>query len=293
MEQVKHLLVTFFPDKAAKVVNLILLMLLAWSLGKIAWGLFEKPSIVTPTAVSSYSPSEKEVIDYNLSDMLRYHLFGKYMKQETIKPKTVDLTNLPLSRMNLKLVGVVASTIEERSTAIISNKNVQGVYGVNDKIKGTNVNLRYILTDRVILNNNGRDETLMLEGVDYVQMSNATFSNKKSEQPAKTVNVNNDKDLQQIRQEIIKSPQSLLKYITLAQEKNEDKILGYLLGAGSDKRLFESAGLQQGDIAVEINNVDLTDPAQMNLIWTNLKNASEISLSVLRGGQIHHINIGL
>ncbi len=290
MEQVKNLLGTFFPDKAAKIINLILLSLLAWSLGKIAWGLFEKPSIASPITVSSHLPSKKEVLDYNLSDVLKFHLFGSYAKKEDIKPRQPNLNNLPLSKMNLKLVGVVASTIEERSTAIISHKNAQGVYGINDNIKGTRVNLRYILSDRVILDNNGRDETLMLDGVDFVQLSNNTVSNQ---QPNKTVSVEHDSDLSQIRQEIIKSPQSLLKYITLVQEKNDDEILGYLLGAGKDKRLFESAGLQQGDIAVEINNVNLTDPAQMNLIWSNLKNASEISLSVLRGGQIHHINIGL
>ncbi len=290
MEQVKNLLGTFFPDKAAKIINLILLSLLAWSLGKIAWGLFEKPSIASPITVSSHLPSKKEVLDYNLSDVLKFHLFGSYAKKEDIKPRQPNLNNLPLSKMNLKLVGVVASTIEERSTAIISHKNAQGVYGINDNIKGTRVNLRYILSDRVILDNNGRDETLMLDGVDFVQLSNNTVSNQ---QPNQTVSVEHDSDLSQIRQEIIKSPQSLLKYITLVQEKNDDEILGYLLGAGKDKRLFESAGLQQGDIAVEINNVNLTDPAQMNLIWSNLKNASEISLSVLRGGQIHHINIGL
>lgn len=293
MEQVKILLGTFFPDKAAKIINLILFSLLAWSLGKIAWGLFETPSVASPITVSSHLPSKKEVIDYNLSDMLRYHLFGRYMKQENVKPIKPNLGNLPLSKMNLKLVGVVASTIEERSTAIIAHKNVQGVYGINDNIEGTRVNLRYILSDRVILDNNGRDETLMLDGVDFVQMPNNAFSQQKPAQPAQTANVSNNDDLHQIRQEIIKSPQSLLKYITLAQERNEDEILGYLLGPGKDKRLFESAGLQQGDIAVEINNVDLTDPTQMNLIWTNLKDASEISLSVLRGGQIHHINIGL
>ncbi len=298
MEQIKNVISTFSSDKAAKITRLILFSLLAWALGKLAWGGVNTPRVIAPQIASARLPSTNAVIDYNLSDTLKYHLFGRYLKQASIKIQKPNLDDLPLIRMNLKLVGVVASTNEERSTAIIAYQNSQGVYGINDPIKGTRVNVRYILSDRVILDNNGRDETLMLEGVDFTRSSkNNVFLPPLAKQPQQNKPQKSETlvegALSNIRQEILKNPQSLLKYITLSQERQNDEVLGYRLGPGNDKRLFEHSGLQKGDIATEINNVDLTDPAQMNKIWNNLKEASEISLSVLRNGQTHHINIGL
>lgn len=291
MEDVKNLIRSLFPDKIAKILVLILSATLAWLLGKLLWEWFNQPVMTAPVHVVASSSSTNEEIDYELSTVLNHHLFGRYRANIPAQAKKKNLDNLPKIKMNLKLVGVVASTNEERSIAIIAYRNDQAIYGIDDLITGTRVKVRYILGDRVILDNNGNDETLMLEGVDFVSKAQDVFAQNSK---TKTTQSNQAKsDISTIHEDILKNPQSLLKYITLGQERENGEIIGYRLGPGRDKRLFESSGLLQGDVAVEINNVDLTDPSQMNMIWRNLQDASEISLVVLREGQTHQINIGL
>nr|WP_232312903.1 type II secretion system protein GspC [Enterovibrio coralii] len=158
-------------------------------------------------------------------------------------------------------------------------------------MEGTRVTLRQVLNDRVILRNNGRDEALMLAGVDYNKATPQRQTRPAA--PAAPASNGSGPDLSSVKAEIINNPQALLKYITLSREQNESGLIGYRLGPGSDNRLFKEAGLQTGDIAVGINGADLTNPAEMNRIWQSLSDASEISLTVQRDGQLHEIYISL
>ena len=267
-----------------------LTIFLAWYSGSLVWSALEEPAPITkPKVVVDPSNLEKQDRVYDLNALIRAQLFGSYVRESKIKAPAKNLSEIPRIKLNLKLVGLVASTLEEKSLAIIGNRGTQAVYGIGEKIDGTQVTLRYVLSDRVILENGGRDETLMLEGVDFNQSTASDFNSKTNEKKSAPTS----SGLSSVRADILKNPQSLLKYITLSQERNGKEILGYRLGPGSDKRLFEESGLQRGDVATSINNVDLTDPSKMNLIWRNLSDASEISLTVLRNGQTHEINISL
>lgn len=65
------------------------------------------------------------------------------------------------------------------------------------------------------------------------------------------------------------------------------------MSPGRDTALFESVGLQNGDIAIEFNGFDLTKPEVMNELASAVSEMTEINLSVLRDGQQHDIYIQL
>ncbi|GAM54672.1 general secretion pathway protein C [Vibrio ishigakensis] len=69
----------------------------------------------------------------------------------------------------------------------------------------------------------------------------------------------------------------------------DGKLVGYRVRPGRDRALFDSVGLQDGDIAVELNGADLTNPASMGEIWKNLNQLSELNLTVERDGQRYDI----
>ncbi len=251
----------------------------------------------TPTVSSQWSPSvgnSKPVNNQGLdiSSLQKGILFGEYSesKPEVVVQQVVDA---PKTRLNLTLVGVVASNNAEKNLSVIANRGSQATYGINEVIDGTRVKLKAVLPDRVIIDNSGRDETLMLQGIDYAKRSPMAAR----PQPRRTERTNsnevNEEQLAEIQQTILKNPQDIFQYVRLSQVKEDDTILGYRVSPGKNSALFESVGLENGDIATEFNGFDLTSPDVMNELAVAVSEMTEINLSVLRDGQQHDIYIPL
>ncbi|PKF51398.1 type II secretion system protein GspC [Enterovibrio nigricans] len=274
----------------SKWVARLLILFLAWTLGRLLWVWFEPTSVEANSQPTAFVASTNTTPAYHIDQLALHQFFGEFnAKSAPIEPKPQPVVEAPKTKLNLTLVGLVASSEPERGLAVIANRGSQKTYGIGEPIEGTRVTLRQVLNDRVILRNNGRDEALMLAGVDYNQPNKAPVRKAPAQQRASS----GDSDLSAIKAEIMNNPQALLKYLTLSREQNETGLIGYRIGPGSDSRLFTDAGLQTGDIAVGINGADLTNPAEMNRIWQSLSDASEISLTVQRGGQLHEIYISL
>lgn len=289
---VQPLLTKALSDSLAKWVLCFFLLSFAWILGQFGW-LFAgtpKVSLVSSTGKPVESALSSQAQMYQLDQLLQLELFGSY-KSVSSFPEAI--VNAPRTNLTLTLVGLVANSAPSKGLAVIANSGAQSIYGIGETIKGTAVILRQVLADRVILSNNGRDETLMLEGVDFSKKIQRSPEQKKTGQKKSKPKKTGEADLSSIKAEILKNPQSLLKFITLSQERESSGVVGYRLGPGSDKRLFNESGLKSGDIAVSINGIDLTNPSEMNKIWQSLSDASEITLSVRRNGQLHNIYIGL
>ncbi len=280
---------TKFLVKIAGLTMNGLLVLLAWTLGSLIWFWVQ-----TSSEVSHAVPKRAPVVQYQLSQLIDSQLFGIFDKN--LVPSVSSPINAPVTQLNFTLVGLVATDRPNYGWAIIANNGVQQIYGIDETIKGTGVILHQVLNDRVILRNSNRNETLMLDGVEAIEeLAKAALELKKA--TAKKVKSNpqpvSDGALETIKAEIMRNPKALLKFITLSQMREDGKVVGYRLGAGADRRLFTSAGIKNGDLAVAINGVDLTDPSKMNQIWQNLSDASELTLSVKRDNQLHNIYIGL
>lgn len=270
--------------RIAKWVSIILVFSLAWTLGGLAWfWVAPYQGKITNADLNELASSTNNAIAYQLSQITNSNLFGIF-DQNAPNADALPVVEAPITDLNLTLVGVVYATSPRKGLAVISNGSQQTIYGVGETIEGTGVELKQVLADRVIFRNRERNETLMLDGVDYENTPPQT---------APKIPTTTNPELVKIKQEIMRNPQSLLKYITLSQVREQGKVVGYRLGPGSDVRFFKDAGIKQGDIATVINNVDLTDPSQMNQIWKSLTDSSEINMTVKRNGQLHKIYISL
>ena len=148
------------------VVVLLSLYLIAFA-AKLVWRIIPEPQLsATPTVsrapVISSSSGQNGV---NIAKIQQLNLFGN----AAAKPAepVAEVTDAPETRLNLTLTGVVASSEQEAGTAIIENRGSQAVYGLGEKIEGTNATLQKVYNDRVIIKNGVRNETLMLDGIDY------------------------------------------------------------------------------------------------------------------------------
>src|SRR5574344_1010316 len=218
-----------------------------------------------------------------------YSLFGVEIPPSEIKkPKENNKQGtIAKTKLNIKITGISASTQIGLGSVVMIYENSEDVYGIGDKVAKTNATITKILPDRVILNNTGVAEVVMLPGEDETQIARAELkSNTNDNKPVK-------EEMKQVRTELLSNPGSLFNYLSIKPAMNSGKTIGYELNPGNDRRLFINAGLKEGDIAVEINGYDLTDNAQAMQAMGELQNMTEITLVVDRNGSRETISLDL
>ncbi|MGF1743878.1 type II secretion system protein GspC [Vibrio minamisatsumaniensis] len=269
----------------------VLIAASAWILGQLAWFIEPVEQTLVPwQAAASSSSSPQAMLD--ISSLQQSNLFGAYNPTTPTVVEQQVIQDAPKTRLNLILVGAVASSNPKLSLAVIANRGTQATYGINEEIDGTRAKLKAVFVDRVIINNSGRDETLMLEGIEYKRLA---VSAPAPPRASSSVRGNNpasaEQKLDQIKAKILQDPQQIFQYVRLSQVKRDDKVMGYRVSPGKDSELFNSVGLQSGDIATQLNGQDLTDPAAMGNIFRTISELTELNLTVERNGQQHEVFI--
>ncbi|WP_321283416.1 type II secretion system protein GspC [uncultured Vibrio sp.] len=277
--------------KLSLLFTCLFIALVGWLLGKVVWLLIPQTAEITPwrpTAGNVIAGNNDNAIDFNA--LQNAHLFGQYTEN---KPVIIDqpvVKDAPKTRLNLTLVGAVASNQVQSSLAVIANRGKQSTYGIGEEIEGTRATLKAVLVDRVIIDNQGRDETLMMQGVEYNKLSESPQLRRA--QAVQQEPVVGDK-LEQIREEIAQDPKSVFKYISISPVKNGDDIIGYRVAPGREAALFNDVGLESGDIAVQLNGIDLSDPSSSAELMQIMSDPQELNLTVVREGQQYEIYIQL
>ncbi|ARC91008.1 type II secretion system protein GspC [Vibrio coralliilyticus] len=272
-------------DRLSSMATVVLLGMSAWVSGALIWKPMESQS-VTPWQPTSVAGSASKDSGLNIAELQNSNLFGRYQAQAPVEKKPV-VTEAPKSRLNVILVGVVTSTEANKNLAVVASRGQQATYGIGETLEGTRATVVQVLYDRIIVDNSGRNETVMLEGLKYT---------KNLQQQPKTKSIKADVSadkLDEIRSVIRKDAKQIFQYVRMSQIKRDGEVIGYRLTPGKEKELFESVGLQSGDIATQINGQDLSNPATMGEIFKNMSQLTELNLTVERDGQPYEIYIEL
>ncbi|HHF0532734.1 TPA: type II secretion system protein GspC [Vibrio alginolyticus] len=280
--------------KLSLLLTCLFIAITGWILGKIVWLAIPQSSEVPqwrPLASGVVASNKGDAIDFNA--LQNANLFGKYTEQKAAVVEQPIVKDAPKTRLNLTLVGAVASSDANTSLAVIANRGKQATYGLGEEIEGTRATLKAVLVDRVIIDNQGRDETLMMEGIEYKKLSESPQVARAQAQRAEAATSDVGEKLEQIREEIAKDPQSVFKYITISPVKKDGDIVGYRVSPGRDAALFNDVGLQPGDIAVQLNGIDLSDPSSSVQLMQVMSDPQELNLTVERDGQQYDIYIQL
>jgi general secretion pathway protein C len=288
--------------KNQQTINLLAVAVLAVFLlsyaAELTWRLWPQP--VASSRFESISSSQSVSLEnsnsrLNLADIKRLNLFGDF-NADPIEEK--EVTNAPITRLNLTLTGVVASSVKDQGAAIIENRNQQQTYGIGEKIEGTSVSLKEVYADRVIIKNGSSNETLMLDGVDYNkntnQLSQLPLANL---QPI-------DQGPEELRQtlsneailagrELQDQPASFIDYIAVSPHRPDGELLGYRVSPGKKPTLFKAAGLKSGDVITDINGLDLTDMQEALEAMNMLKELQSLQMSVQREDELITIYLDL
>lgn len=277
------------------VVVLLSLYLIAFA-AKLVWRIIPEPQLsATPTVsrapVISSSSGQNGV---NIAKIQQLNLFGN----AAAKPAepVAEVTDAPETRLNLTLTGVVASSEQEAGTAIIENRGSQAVYGLGEKIEGTNATLQKVYNDRVIIKNGVRNETLMLDGIDYDEANRRRkmqARNRPEPQEEEEDTVELSEEALEATAALRERPANFTDFISISPKTEEGQLIGYQVSPGKEPELFKSAGLQAGDVITQINGLDLTDLQQSQEALSELRNAQTIELTIIRDGSLTTLYLDL
>ncbi len=97
---------------------------------------------------------ENDQLAKQIAQIPEWHLFGKQGES----------TILPVTSLQIHLVGVIKATPEQFSRVIISESNQPGkIYGIGDTLPSSGVKIYAITSEGVVLDNGGRLEKLPLQ----------------------------------------------------------------------------------------------------------------------------------
>ena len=290
LQNIPALLTTHQTRIRVVVLVLLSICLIAYA-ADMTWKLIPTPSSNAPAAstpryTGSVASSQRGV---DIGQIQQLNLFGEVNKSAP-PPVQETITDAPETRLNLVLSGLVASTDEEAGTAVIENRGKQATYAIGDKIDGTNAILSQVHIDRVIIKNGGQHETLMLAGLDFSKQ-NAANNAARNRQPARA-GAQPARRARELSEDAVaatealrEKPASFTDFISVTPALENGQMIGYRVKPGKDASLFESVGLINDDVVIQINGLDLTDPAQARDAMGELRDAQSIELTVTRDGE--------
>ncbi|MBD0412971.1 type II secretion system protein GspC [Pseudoalteromonas distincta] len=300
IQQLKQFLTRLPHAKLSALVTLLVVVYIAFLLSKLVWLMWPKPPITLLTP-SHHANQSSGASNNSAQHIVEQFLFGKKTvtnNNNTAKQSQV-INNAPETRLSINLTGIVAVNNDDKAgIAIIESQGKQVSYLVEEVVLGTRAEVAQILPDRVILNVNGRFETLMLDGLDFnktVSMpvlaarDDAEMGPQKLELSELQIDATADPDVKEAiietREELLEEPGKLFDYIRVSQAMNDGELIGYRLSPGKEPELFKQMGLKNNDLAISINGYQLTDLKQAMSAINELRNSTDANITIERDGE--------
>ncbi|HEX5635524.1 MAG TPA: type II secretion system protein GspC [Gammaproteobacteria bacterium] len=266
-------------QKSAPVaLSLLFLLACGQALSQLTWLLIPAEEVTNaapipvPAAVAPRQQSQQKI-----QQLTQAHLLGRYQPKMTAAASA----NAPDTQMNLTLKGVLAGGTKIAFAIIAQGQNgPEDFYGIGDQLSGAI--LREVHADRVILERNGRFETLRLPeefGANSFTPEPDDSGSAMISNPSSPGEV-----LSNIRQKVLRNPTAFGEYAIPLPYNENGRLRGYKLQPQGDTSLFDAVGLTADDVILEINGVELNDPTKGIKALRSLQRAKSIDAKVLRNG---------
>lgn len=277
-------------------VGLLLLVLwFTYSLAKLVWLLAAQPSAFVAEGQSVNLPlltAEPAAQALDIDAFAQLNPFGKAAEEpveESFAPSIED--EAQETRLQLQLQGVIATGDAKLDKAIIANGSAQDLYAIGDALPGgANVKLSKVLSDRVVIENNGRYELLWL--YDKSERAKPTPAAAPPKQLRASAKISRDV-AQRYADTRDLTAKSLADVVKISLKREGAEVMGFEVRPGRDRDVFDAMGLQAGDIVTAVNGTPMADQATAIQVAKSLRSARSARLTVLRGGEETEINISL
>lgn len=295
----------------------LLVLSLSHSLARLFWLVMPTPQIppATLSLVDSGSSGAGSTTGaVNIDQLKSLTPFGKVEVVVAPPPEAAPVVTDTAAdtQLNLILRAVINSNDEKSSRAVIASGSKEELYAIGDTLPvGNNVTLVKVFEVRVILNNNGKFESLSL----YKEDPNAPkfptgYREAESAQPASNWGVEsgyqqgpgpsaraennagvrnavaNDSGMAQMSQ-------TLADVVAMSIHREGGKVIGYKIRPGRNVEMFNNLGLQADDVVTAVNGVPLSSPGKIMEIYKSMGNATSANLEIRRGGSTVNLDVVL
>jgi len=236
----------------------VLVIAIAYSLAQFSLFIINgDQSEMTDAIQTDQAQVKNKARKVDTAKIAQWHLFGKMGEQN--KMPVQQTKSAPDTKLRLELVGVYVAPVSTESSAIIIEKGKSESYKVGAKLTG-GVTLHEVFADRVILNRNGRFETLR-----FSEKALSSSSSRNVSKPVvRTSGSRNTTVLSDIRKGRIRSSKDIMRRLNdnpaaqLSSFINEAGLEPidngrFRVSPSAPKDVLSAVGLRKGDIINKIN----------------------------------------
>ena len=261
-----------------RAFQVVLTLTIGSQLASLTWQLMPAVEqndayVPPPTSNSASSANSKR---NQLAGLSEFYLFGHQAPQA---PSEVKQVNIPVSRLALKLMGLVSSTDINNALAIISSKGKTKIYQVGEKITGSQAVPENILPDRVLIRNGSKIESILMFP-DEAKKKTAVVQPP----PRKSSGNTNRAKI---------TAQSLPDLVKISPKTAGGKLQGYVIRPSKDRETFKQLGLKDNDLVVGIDHYDLTNQLDAMKVAKEFSKMKNFTLKIKRGNQEVSVPVNL
>ena len=267
-------------------VAILLVILIGWQLAKAVWLLLpsSEPAELPPVQPSARSAAPAAGGGVSVDRIVAAHLFGR-ADPEAPQAVVSEEQDAPDTQLSLELRGTIAASEENRALAIIAERGgAERVYFLGDAVPG-GASLHAVHLDRVLLRRGGRLEVLRLprsEDSPANRRASTVSPPRAAAPPVRAASV---------REIVQQSAAGLTEVIRPQPVFKDGRQQGYRVYPGRQRQQFAQLGLRPGDLITQINGMALDDPARGMEIFRSLADATSVTVTVDRNGEIEMLTL--
>lgn len=273
---------------ASSIVAFTLLALVAHTLAGLLWGLYDSQLTgIQQTPVESNNPEP----ELSLSDLPINFFSTAPSSTATAQPK-LDLDKIDKTQLRLTLKGVLATP--NNAVVIIENNNKQeSTYSIDEEIQ-PGVTLKAIYSTWVLIDNQGKSESLLLPGSDKKALPKSTIEkDSDTEFRDEILTSEQQRKLSKYMQKLKTNPMSLTEQVQVSPFYKNDELIGFEIKPGKEPEIFAKLGFKTRDIITEINGVKFDSMIAASFKAPSLVNADSFNIKLIRNNQTQALTVDL
>ncbi len=227
-----------------------------------------------------FSPVTTQFIEY--APLMKNNIFG--IQSGELKQLTASATPV-IRQTNFTLIGTVSGPKELSYAIFKNNSGMQEIFKIGDSVFGAG-KLYSVKKDKVLMQSSEGIKEVPIEDIVKVREI-------KPAQAAQTLGVTGFTQkvgrssyiVDQSRlQQMIASPAQIMTDARLKPNSSNGKEEGFILSEVKAGGIYQSLGLQDGDVLLRINEYDISNPEMALQALTALKGLDRVQIDLIRAG---------
>ncbi len=201
-----------------------------------------------------------------------------------LKPLTASSTEADTRRADIHLLGTIVGPKDLSYGVFKSSSGPQELFKVGDSVFGIG-KLSKVERDKVIIRQGGKAIEVPIEDVKVEEIKQpgaggSPFTSSFAQKVGKDTYMVDQRNLQQA----IANPGQIMTDARLRPNTVNGKEEGFMLSEVRQGGIYNSLGLQNGDVLLRINEYDISNPERALQAFTALKGMDRVQIDLIRDG---------